>query len=522
MPSLIPIKQHTENPAVDLALDTIERNKQALVFTSSKKSAEKSAEDIAKEIKLLSNHDISEDILHALPKPTKQCERLALCIKKGIAFHHAGLTSKQRELIEEGFRSGAIKIICSTPTLAAGVDLPAYRAIIKELKRYGGRWGSTYIPVLEYHQMAGRAGRPGKDTEGQAICIVKTDAEQDEVHERYILGEPEEIYSKLAVEPVLRMYVLSLIATGFVRSLDECIAFFMKSFWAHQYQDEHELANKIERVLALLVSYAFLEEVTEDTKNSDSKFHSSKNPKYQATLLGERVSQLYLDPLTAHHLILGLQRASSIGVTPFNALHLLCTQLELRPLLNVRVKEYEAMQALLVREEANLLCQPIDLFDTEYDAFLASIKTASFFLDWINECDEEALLEKYDIRPGEIRAKLEIADWLLYATIELCKLLHYTALHSDLHTLRVRLEYGAKEELLTLLRLHNIGRVRARKLVANGLKDLGALKRIDLTSLSQIVGKAIAADIKAQLGETVEPVKENKRKGQISLMDYTG
>ena len=164
------ISAETGNGALDLALDTLKLGKQALVFVNTKKSAEKTAEDIAKKVKAGSKEliELSEKALKALSSPTRQCERLGNCIKKGIAFHHAGLVAKQRELIEDNFRNGNIKIICATPTLAMGIDLPAFRTILKDLKRYGSR-GMAYIPVLEYLQMAGRAGRPKFDKTGEAI-----------------------------------------------------------------------------------------------------------------------------------------------------------------------------------------------------------------------------------------------------------------------------------------------------------------------------------------------------------------
>ena len=193
------IDESTDDATLNLALDTIKIGKQALVFANTKRSAEKAAEDISKKIKGEGGElsGLSEDVLYSLTKPTKQCERLALCTKKGIAFHHAGLTEKQKEIIEDNFKKGVIKIICCTPTLAIGVDLPAFRAILKDLKRYGHR-GLAYIPVLEYLQMAGRAGRPNFDKEGQAIIISGSESEKEELLNRYINGEPEEIYSKLA------------------------------------------------------------------------------------------------------------------------------------------------------------------------------------------------------------------------------------------------------------------------------------------------------------------------------------
>ncbi|MBU1204470.1 MAG: DEAD/DEAH box helicase, partial [Nanoarchaeota archaeon] len=114
----VEILRSTDNHVINLAIDTIKRDKQALVFVNTKRSAEKAAEDISKQIKKQDEKldELSEGILKALSRPTKQCERLARCIKKGIAFHHAGLVAKQRELIEDSFRQGIIKIICSTPT----------------------------------------------------------------------------------------------------------------------------------------------------------------------------------------------------------------------------------------------------------------------------------------------------------------------------------------------------------------------------------------------------------------------
>src|SRR3989338_10171526 len=267
MPKTRKISNVSDNPAINIALDTLSLGKQALVFVNTKKSAEKTAEDIARKIKTESKGllELSEKALNALSSPTKQCQRLAASIKKGVAFHHAGLVAKQRELIEENFKSGLIKIICATPSLAMGVDLPAYRAIIKDLKRYGHR-GINFIPVLEYLQMAGRAGRPKYDKEGEAICVAITESEKENLFEKYVLGEPEAIYSKLAVEPALRTYLLSLIAANFVNTHKKIVDFFGKTFWAHQFSDMDKLVAIIDKMLDLLEEWEFIEK---DSKRED-------------------------------------------------------------------------------------------------------------------------------------------------------------------------------------------------------------------------------------------------------------
>ncbi len=516
----VEILRPTDSHAINLAIDTIKRDKQALVFVNTKRSAEKAAEDISKQIKKQDKEleELSEQILKALSRPTRQCERLSRCIKKGIAFHHAGLVAKQRELIEDSFRQGIIKIICSTPTLALGVDLPAFRVIIKDLKRYGGHFGMAWIPVLEYLQQSGRAGRPKFDKYGESIAVSSTEKEKEHIYENYVLGEPEEIYSKLAVEPVLRTYLLSLIATDFVKSRREIIEFFEKTFWAYQFEDMHKLESIIMRMLRLLEQWKFID------KGNDDEFISGDEilaDKISATILGKRVAELYIDPLTANFIIECLKKVNR-NTDEFAFLQMISHTIEMRPLLRARVKEIEEIEEKLAEYSNNLLEKEPAMFDADYDDFINSIKTALFFRDWIEEKDEEFLLEQYNIRPGEIRVKLGNADWLLYAAEELSRILRMQRIIKEITRLRLRVKYGVKEELLTLLKLKNIGRVRARKLYFNKIKNIGDVKKAELGTLVQILGRNIALDVKEQVGQSFKniKVKENKRKGQISLNDY--
>jgi len=509
----------SDNSTVNIALDTIRIGKQALVFANSKRSAEKTAEDISKKVKVDDKNllELSEEIIHSLTRSTKQCGRLSRCVKKGIAFHHAGLVAKQRELIEDNFRSGVIKVICSTPTLAMGISIPAFRTILKDLRRYGPR-GLDYIPVLEYLQMAGRAGRPEFDSEGQAIIIAPSESEKKKLLDRYINGEPEAIYSKLAVEPVLRTYILSLIASNFVNTKKEIFDFFEKTFWAFQFRDTFELHQKIDKMLCLLGEWEFLKGSEGDFVGADELGDET----FKATLLGKRVAELYIDPLTAHNFILALRKANSMTVSTFSFLQMIARSLELRPLLKVKMKEYDKIQEELIKYDPFLLEEEPSLYEPEYEDFLNSVKTALFFDEWINERDEEYLLENYDIRPGEIRAKLNIADWLLFTAEELTRIMKFQLLLKELVKLRIRLKNGVREELIPLLKLAQIGRVRARKLFYNKVRTIGDVREADVMKLIQILGRNVALNVKKQVGQDYKgmKVKENKRKGQISLRDY--
>ena len=519
MHKTVSIETTTDDSVINLALDTLKNNQQALIFVNTKKSAEKVAEDIAKKAKLKSHalDELSEQVLHALAKPTKQCERLAYCMKKGIAYHHAGLVHKQKELVEDAFRKKIIRIICATPTLAMGVDLPAFRAIIRDLKRYGGREGMAWIPVLEYLQQSGRAGRPKFDDHGESIIIASTQPEKDKITDKYIYGEPEEIYSKLAVEPVLRTYLLSLIATRFVATKKHIFNFFGRTFWAHQFEDTNRLESIIEKMLKLLIDYEFITSSEQDDFIAANRIHDTD---YRATLIGKRVAELYIDPVSAYHIICCLKRAKDKKPNSFSFLTMICNTLEMQPLLKARVKEYDEIQEHLMKHCDDLLQPEPSLFEPNYDDFINVVKTSLFFEEWINEQDEENLLEKFNIRPGETRIKQDIADWLLYSAEELLKLLSYKELIKEIIKLRLRIQYGVKEELLTLLRLEGIGRVRARKLYNNKIKDIGDIKRADMGVLTQILGSAVALKVKQQVDQEVKEISPGKRKGQINLMDY--
>ena len=521
----VAISRVTDNPVVNLALDTIRMGKQALVFLGTRPSAEKAAEDVSKRVDLSGDDGrvgelagLKDAVLQAVGSPTKQCVRLAGSIGRGVAFHHSGLTAKQREIVEDGFRKGVVRIICATPTLSAGVDLPAYRTIIRDLKRFTAH-GYDWIPVLEYLQMAGRAGRPKFDSEGQAIVLANSEGHADELVERFIEGEPEVIYSKLAVEPVLRTYVLSLISSRMVAGKRELLSFFEKTFWAHQFGDMERLEGIIDRISGLLEKWGMI--TVTGGKGDFVSASEIGDSKIRSTRLGSRVSELYVDPLTANDFVKGLSRGERVGLSDFNVMQLVSCASEFRPLLRVKKKEQERVEDVLVEKLDCLLTEEPSVYDSDYDDFMASVKTTLFFMDWMDEKNEEQLFEAFDIRPGEIRAKLSSAEWLLHSVAEIAKVLGLRKQAVQLARLRIRVKNGVREELLPLLQLKGIGRVRSRRIYDRGLKTLSDVKKADSGTLTRAVGSVkVALSLKKQLGQEVKEVSKSRRKGQMSVSKY--
>jgi helicase len=377
-----------------------------------------------------------------------------------------------------------------------------------------------YIPALEYHQMAGRAGRPDfNDEYGEAICIANSEKEVEDIIEKFINAPPEKIYSKLAVEPALRTYCLSLIATGFASSKQELLRFFEKTFYGHQYGDMIALEKIINKILKLLEEWEFI-----TIKDEKSDFVSAKElgkDRIEITKMGERVAQLYLDPYTAFEIITSLRRATQKTVNEFAFLQMCTSTLELRPLPSVRVSETPKIESELAERNSELIVIEPSVFEPEYDEFLKSIKLALCLNDWMDEKNEEEILEGYNIPPGELHLKRDLADWILYASEELANILSFRDLIKTIRKTRFRVDKGVKEELIPLARLKGIGRIRARLLYRNGIKDIGDIKKADITKLGQLLGKKVAENLKEQSGEEIkEPIPEGRRKGQLSVEKF--
>ena len=107
----------------------------------------------------------------------------------------------ERSIVEEAFRKGWLKCISSTPTLAAGLNLPARRVIIRDYLRFSAGEGMQPIPVSEYRQMAGRAAAPAQPVPGEAVLIAKEAEQVPELFECYIEAAADDVHSRSPSRP---------------------------------------------------------------------------------------------------------------------------------------------------------------------------------------------------------------------------------------------------------------------------------------------------------------------------------
>lgn len=489
-----------KDEALALVKDTLDQKAQILIFENSRRNAEAMATKLCGELSIDEPElkSLSEMVMSTGESET--CRRLANCVSRGVAFHHAGLLPEQRKLVEKGFRDNKIKAIASTPTLAAGLNLPARRVLIKSYRRYEYGSGMVPIPVIEYRQMAGRAGRPGLDPYGESFLIAKNDAERRELMEHYVNGMPEEIWSKLASESALRTHLLSTIASGFASSIPELKEFISTTFYAHQ-QDPWHLDSTLESVLNFLVEKGMIECSGEATK---------------PTRLGALVSKLYIDPLSA---VIMIENLKEINMKEMNIKELkekdkkkhsdlrlihLITMTPNMDLLYVQAADHWIEEFIDEHED--------DLNSEEnYDFLLREAKTSAMLMDWIGEVREEQISDRYRIGPGDIRRTAETAEWLMHALSELSKHLNLGQ-NFRAEQLSQRIHYGAGPDLLALLDLKGVGRVRARKLYLAGYTSLDKLKAASETEIGRLIGPKIAKKVMVQL-----KIGENKKgaRGEI-------
>ena len=489
---------------LNLCLDTVDEGGQCLVFVSSRRNAEAFAKRAAGALKRSSpGLSAAARELRGLAE-TEMDRSLAACVERGAAFHHAGLRREQRRIVEDGFRGGEIRVISSTPTLAAGLNLPARRVIIRDYLRYKAQEGMAPIPVREYHQMAGRAGRPGLDPYGEAVLIAKDRAAVRDLTCAYIEAPPEDVHSRCGSAGAICTHVLSLVATGFASSDARIMEFLDRTFYIHENRNRRGLEPVVERALSFLEKAEMLVRLGENIS---------------ATELGALVSRLYLDPRSAETItscLAGVETFTEIGL-----LHLLCMTPDM-PTLYLRQADLPVLEKYLWEHEGALWIALPSFGDEECEGYFRALKTSLVLSDWTAEVGEAMICERHGINPGDIFSLVEGVQWLVHAASRLSTRFA-PHLAGPVRDMEVRVRSGVKEELLPLVALRGIGRVRARRLFNNGLMSPESIRKAGIDHITSIIGRGIAEQVFAQLGKAPQaggegsPAAERPAGGQAAL-----
>lgn len=471
-------------PAVDLAIDSLDGGGQAMIFAETRKRAvslaAKAAEGVHRRLDKTTKEQATKASVEILARgdDAELTHTLAQLVAKGVAFHHAGLGPSSRQIVEDSFKQGIVKLLTATPTLAAGVNLPARRVVVASILRYdAGYGGNTPISVMEYKQLCGRAGRPKYDTAGEAIIVAESSVSGDELYDHYVLGTPEPLRSQLASDRALRFHLLSSIASMPGMKKADIMYMFAGTLFARQFR-EATVNFKVESALEYLESEDLVKQ---------------KSDRYIATEFGKKTSLLYVDPQTAVEFRDALgkierdRRAHTLGF-----IHLLTQSPDFYPALSLRKKDYDEV-SLMLQERQNEMLYDV----SEYDC------SRSFWAlaEWVEETGERVMGDRLGVEPGDMHRMVETSQWLAYAMYEVAKLVGREDLLAELAVLRTRIRYGIKEELMPLVALESIGRARARALYSAGFTDVSTIAKASQSKLASVpkIGPAVAEKLKLHL-----------------------
>ena len=492
----IGISDNTTSAITSLAMDSITNDGgQSLVFAETRKRtvslAKKTSEIVAKFLDKTSIKLAQKTGVEILKEgdDTELNRTLSSTVAKGVGFHHAGLGAKSRQIVEKAFRNGIVKILFATPTLAAGVNLPARRVIITSIFRYDYQYGGNVpMSVLQYKQICGRAGRPAYDKYGEAIIIADSRTNPEDLYNHFVLGVPEPIVSQLMDERALRVHVLGVIASKPKMLKSELLYFFEQTFLS-KYQGNQIISFEIESLLTYL---------------SDEKLIIMRNDLLIATKFGKRISLLYIDPKT------GIQFKNNLDTysgnkhnthdinsnkhenNVINFLYWICDCYDFYPKLTLRQNETEYFQRLFQKHKLG----SYGLSNIDY-----TLKNLVILLEWIDESSEANLNEKIGVEPGDLHRMVETTYWLLYCLYEIAKLIERKDLLPEINKLRLRIRHGVKSELIPLIQLEGIGRIRARSLYRAGITDVAMIEKISESKLGSIpkIGVKLARKLKSQI-----------------------
>ena len=440
---------------------------------------------------------------------------LARTVRVGVAYHHAGLMADQRKIIEDGFSEGVLKVIVATTTLAAGVNLPAHRVIIKGVKS-----GQDYITVSTFRQMAGRAGRMGMtgSVRGEAILVAsnfKNDSTERVRVMELMTGDVDPLKSNLhqgrggGLEKLLLDVIAFSGNNKDVRQLDseeKIEAFIACTLLNRQYpatavkawtQSALQFLLKNRFILRVSVKslslgregHSHVEKMLANNKGRDQgvlhlEQSNAENSKNQEG--GDKDETLVRPSFTFQPSPLGKATVTS-GLAPQDAisnikyLQQACEKLVLRggvqPLflitppnarITVKWKEYLDIFDALCDQNPEIELPALQLGvcrarladyqynqpkeDSEHTKFDRRFYATIVLLSIVNERPIDVVERKMNMKSNDVYNLQSDASLFSHTTTKFCRALNWGLLASVLESYADRLTFGVREDLLPLVR----------------------------------------------------------------------
>ncbi|XP_031192846.1 helicase POLQ-like isoform X2 [Mastomys coucha] len=501
-------------------------NYSCLVFCPSKKNCENVAEMLCRFLsKDYLNHREKEkcELIKNLRNVGhgKVCPVLKRTISFGVAYHHSGLTSDERKLLEEAYSTGVLCLLTCTSTLAAGVNLPARRVILR-----APYVANSFLKRNQYKQMTGRAGRAGIDTAGESILLLQEKDKQQVLE--LINGPLENCYSHLVEEFTkgIQSLFLSLIGLKIAASLGDIYQFMNGTLFGVQQKillKEKSLWEITVDALEHLTEKGLLQKDSH-ADNGGLQCH------FQITKLGQASLKGAIDLAYCDTLYKDLKKGLE-GLVLESLLHLvyLTTPYDLaaqsEPDWMVYFRQFSQLSpaeqnvAVLLGVSESFIGKKASgqAIRKKVDKSVVSRLYLSFVLySLLKETNVWSVSEKFNMPRGYIQNLLTGAASFSSCVLHFCEELEefwvYKAL---LVELTKKLTYCVKAELIPLMEVTGVLEGRAKQLYSAGYRSVMHLANADpevlvktIDHLSRRQARQMVSSAKMLLHEKAEALQE--------------
>ncbi|XP_007181916.2 DNA polymerase theta isoform X1 [Balaenoptera acutorostrata] len=535
-----------EDHVVSLCYETIRDNHSVLLFCPSKKWCEKLADIIAHAFYSL--HHQAEGLVRSSELPPVILEQKGLLevmdqlkrlpsgldsvlqktVPWGVAFHHAGLTFEERDILEGAFRQGQIRVLAATSTLSSGVNLPARRVIIRT-PIFSGR----PLDILTYKQMVGRAGRKGVDTVGESILVCKNSEKSKGI--ALLQGSLKPVRSCLQrqegeeVTSSMIRAILEIIVGGVASTSQDIQTYASCTFLAASMKEGKQGIQKnkdsvqlgaIEACVMWLLENEFIQ-ITEASDGTEGSV-------YHPTHLGSATLSSSLSPVDTLDIFADLQRAMK-GFVLENDLHIVYlvtpvfedwTTIDWYRFFCLWEKLPASMKrvAELVGVEEGFLARCVKgkvVARTEKQHRQMAIHkrffTSLVLLDLISEVPLKEINQKYGCSRGQIQSLQQSAAVYAGMITVFSNRLGWYNMELLLSQFQKRLTFGIQRELCDLVRVSLLNAQRARSLYASGFLTVADLARADVAEVESILKNAVPfKSTRKAVDEEEEAVEERR------------
>ncbi|XP_017041178.1 DNA polymerase theta [Drosophila ficusphila] len=464
----------------------------------------KSGSELGRRLRANLSPEAIEDVKQQLRDiPTGLDGVMSKAVTYACAFHHAGLTTEERDIVEASFKAGALKVLVATSTLSSGVNLPARRVLIRS-PLFGGKQMSS----LTYRQMIGRAGRTGKDTLGESILICTESNAR--VGRELVTAQLQPITSCLEMDGSthLKRALLEVISSGVASTKEEIDCFVnctllsaQKALEAkEQTSDEDSDSHFISDALDFLVEYEFVRLQTDEETETTA---------YAATRLGAACLASSMPPTDGLILFAELQKSRRCFVleSELHAVYLVtpysvCYQLQdldwliyldmwekLNPAMKkvgelVGVKESFLVKAM--RGQTKLDYKQMQIHKRFY--------TALALQELVNETPINVVVHKFKCHRGMLQSLQQMASTFAGIVTAFCNSLQWSTLALIVSQFKDRLFFGIHRDLIDLMRLPDLTQKRARAIFDAGFTSLVELAGADVLELEKVLFNSLSFD----------------------------